>query len=284
MTVAKMMLLHPALQSIKSVHSDTIYKQTPTPSETPTLIQEKLANFESDLDTIDKEKKRGYIMAKEKCPSECDDTFKLVFLRCEVFNVERAVDRFVKYWNTRIEVFGEKRAFLPMSLDGAMKDDTVALQMDYLQVATETDPAGRAILLFDFNKEAGEVSSESLLRVVWYQVHVALTLESCQKRGVVCYVRCLDRMSDWRPSLSKKIATAGRGILPIRFAGMHFMHPPTSLSIIMACIKPLVGKKLRHRFYTHSGSTGDILKSLSRFGLGTKDKLPVNFGGHLVFV
>jgi len=223
-------------------------------------------------------------MAKEKCPSECDDASKLVFLRCEVFNVERAVDRFVKYWSTRIEVFGEERAFLPMTLDGAMKDDEAAVQMKYLQVATETDPNGRAILLFDFSKEACEVSSESLLRVVWYQVHVALTQESCQKNGVVVYVKSVDRMSDWRPSLSKKIATAGRGTLPVRFAGMHFMHPPKFISLILMVVKPLVGKKLRHRFYAHSGSTCDILDSLSRFGLGTQDKLPVNFGGQLMFV
>ena len=264
--------------------SNNIYKQTPTPNETPALIKTKLAEFESALDTIDLEKKRGCIMAKERCPSECNETLRLVFLQCEVFNVKRAVNRFVKYWNTRIEVFGEERAFLPITLDGAMKDDGAAIQMKYLQVATETDQDGRAILLFDFNAESGEVSSESLLRVVWYQAHVALTQESCQKRGVVVYVRNLDRMSDWRPSLSKQITAAGRGILPVRVAGLHFMQPPTFLSVIMSVMKPLVGKKLRHRFYTHSGSIDDILESLSRFGLGTKEKLPVNFGGQLMFV
>ena len=82
--------------------SNNIYKQTPTPNETPALIKTKLAEFESALDKIDLEKKRGCIMAKERCPGECNETFRLVFLRCEVFNVKRAVDRFVKYWNTRI--------------------------------------------------------------------------------------------------------------------------------------------------------------------------------------
>ena len=119
--------------------------------------------------------------------------------------------------------------------------------------------------------------------MVWYKIHVALTQESCQKRGVVVYVRCMDRMSDWRPSLSKQVTTAARGILPIRIAGVHFMQPPMFLSIIMAVVKPLAGKKLRHSLYTHSGSIDDILESLSRFGLGSKDKLPVNFGGQLMF-
>lgn len=291
-----------------------VYKQTPTPTETPALISDSLAKFESVLDAVDSDVVRGYLLVKEKSPTLCNDAFKLIFLRCEVFNIDRAVDRFVKYWNTRVEVFGEEKACLEMTLDGAMKDDATALQLQYLQVAKETDNDGRAILLFDFNKEADKgVSSESLLRVVWYQVHQALAMESAQKQGVVVFVRCLENMTDWRPSLSKKISQAGRGILPVRFAGMHFMQvsrrlsfgfsfinssihrhsalilfasiiqPPTFLYIIMRFVKPLVGKKLRHRFYTHSGSVDDLLESLDPFGLGSEDKLPVNFGGSLVF-
>ena len=51
----------------------------------------------------------------------------------------------------------------------------------------------------------------------------------------------------------------------------------------MAVVKPFLGKKLRHRFYDHSGSVDDILASLSRFGLGTSDMLPTKFGGQLEF-
>ena len=91
-------------------------------------------------------------------------------------------------------------------------------------------------------------------------------------------------MADWRPSLSKQIVQAGRGILPVRFAGMHFMNPPTFLSIIMRFVKPLVGKELRHRFYTHSGSVDTLLASLNKFGLGSSDLLPIAFGGNLEFV
>ena len=108
-------------------------------------------------------------MAKEKSPNLCDDTFKLIFLRCEVFNVEKSVRRFVKYWNMRLEVFGDELAFLPMTLDGAMQNDVDAISLQYLQLAKDTtDPYGRALLLFDFNVEGDNtVSSESLLRVVW---------------------------------------------------------------------------------------------------------------------
>lgn len=219
-------------KSSTAMTKDNVYNQTVTPDETPILIKDKLAEFELALDDVGDEEKRCYLMAKEKGPEECNDVHKLIFLRCEVFDVDRAVARFVKYWNTRVALFGQDKAFLPLTIDGALKDDMESIEVDYLQVANRTDPDGRAILLFDFNKEGEDVSSESLLRVVWYQVHVALRQESCQKRGVVVYVRSIDRFMDWRPSLSKKIAAAGRGILPIRFAGMHFIHPPSYLTLI----------------------------------------------------
>jgi len=267
------------------IDANNIYKQSPTPKETDTLINESLARFNSILDTIDVDEKHGYLMAKEKCPNLCDDTFKLIFLRCEVFNVEKSVRRFAKYWNTRLEVFGDELAFLPMTLDGAMQNEVNAVPLKYLQLAEDTtDPYGRALLLFDFNIEGDNtISSESLLRAVWYQVHQALIKESVQKQGVVVYVRCLDSMTDWRPSLSKQIVQAGRGILPVRFAGMHFMNPPTFLSIIMRFVKPLVGKELRYRFYTHSGSVDNLLESLEKFGLGSSNLLPIPFGGNLEF-
>mmetsp|Transcript_17903 Transcript_17903/g.30245 ORF Transcript_17903/g.30245 Transcript_17903/m.30245 type:complete len:284 (+) Transcript_17903:137-988(+) len=272
-----------AAESTAAMRKDNvnIYNQTATPDETPILIKNKLAEFESALDDVGDKEKRCYLMAKEKGPDECNDAHKLIFLRCEVFEVDRAVARFVKYWEARVAVFGEDKAFLPLAVDGALKDDMESIEVDYLQVANKTDPDGRAILLFDFNKEGEDLSSESLLRVVWYQAHVALTQESCQQRGVVLYVRCVDRFTDWRPSLSKKIAAAARGILPIRLAGIHFMQPPSYITLILAVVRPVMGKKLRNRFYHHSGSVDDLLKSLSKFGLGDMDMLPTMFGGEL---
>jgi len=262
-----------------------IYHQSPTPDETPFLIEQKLAEFAQALDEInDTAKMKGCLMAKEHCPKECDDAFKLVFLRCEVFNANRAVERWLKYWDARINVFGEERAFLPIcTLDGAAEDDKTALQMNYMQIAEDTDPDGRAIVFFDFTKESCDIPSDSLLRTVWYQVHIALQKESVQKHGVVVFTQPINKLSDWRPSLSKKIALAGKGVLPVRFAGMHFVNPPTLISVTMPIVRTVVGKKLRHRFYTHSGSTDEVLASLSRFGLGTKEMLPVMFGGNLDF-
>ena len=110
-----------------------------------------------------------------------------------------------------------------------------------------------------------------------------LATESAQKRGVIVYSKMIDSFYRWRPSLSKKIAVSGKGILPVRFAGTHIVYPPTHMRVLLRIICTLVGQKLKNRIYVHSGLEEDVLQSLSSFGLGTKEMLPTLFGGSLDF-
>lgn len=61
------------------------------------------------------------------------------------------------------------------------------------------------------------------------------------------------------------------------------------MNILLCChslvgmVRPILGKKLRNRFYHHTGSVDDLLKSLSKFGLGNMDLLPTIFGGELKY-
>jgi hypothetical protein len=51
--------------------------------ETPELIQQKVLQMASE---IDKMEKQNWQQAQERCPNLLTDEFKLMFLRCEVFN------------------------------------------------------------------------------------------------------------------------------------------------------------------------------------------------------
>ena len=62
------------------------------PIETPTLIETKLKEFEEELLKLPEEKTISLKMANEKCPpGYIDNDFKLMFLRCEVFNVDVSI-------------------------------------------------------------------------------------------------------------------------------------------------------------------------------------------------
>ena len=115
--------------------------------------------------------------AMAECPEYSDD-MKLVFLRCEMFNVEAAVHRFVAYWDKRRDIFGEQ-AFHSLSL--LANDESEATECKYTQVAERRDEAGRAILLIDYHKEGSDFSDSALLQSAWFTIHQALKEESVQK-------------------------------------------------------------------------------------------------------
>jgi hypothetical protein len=58
------------------------------PMETHELIQSKFEEFEAELLTLPTTQTASLGMAQEKCPELLDTDFKVMFLRCEVFNVK----------------------------------------------------------------------------------------------------------------------------------------------------------------------------------------------------
>jgi len=172
---------------------EAVYKLTPTPEETPALIEEKISEFDKTLAKIDPKKKIGCTLAQEKCPGLCEEDFKLVFLRCEVFQVKLAVDRWIKYWDLRLEILGAEKAFLTMTIEGAMKGSEKAISSSYMTVAEGViDPDGRAIVIMDYREEAGDLSDEDLFKAQFYHLYVVVSSQSAQERGAVFFIKTLD--------------------------------------------------------------------------------------------
>ena len=58
------------------------------PQETEALIEESLTAFQEALEKIPEDEKQALCQATEKCPELLTDNFKLMFLRCEVFDID----------------------------------------------------------------------------------------------------------------------------------------------------------------------------------------------------
>jgi hypothetical protein len=99
-----------------SYTSPDVYGQV-HPIESDELVQRKLQELETHLAEIAQTAAAAYGEAQTKCPQLiANDNFKLVLLRCEQFNAKLAAERFVQYWEKRVEIYGAERAFLPLTL------------------------------------------------------------------------------------------------------------------------------------------------------------------------
>jgi hypothetical protein len=57
----------------------------------------------------------------------------------------------IGYWRYRKSCFGADKAFLPMTIDGAMQDDVDVLQKGIIHILPD-DEHGRAVLFMDRTK------------------------------------------------------------------------------------------------------------------------------------
>mmetsp|Transcript_13731 Transcript_13731/g.23835 ORF Transcript_13731/g.23835 Transcript_13731/m.23835 type:complete len:187 (+) Transcript_13731:185-745(+) len=117
--------------------------------ETDQLVGGKLAEFERELSQIPAPLLKDYKEAMERAPELVQtESNPLKFLRCEKYDAAKAARRMSMYWKTRRKCFGDDRAFLPMKLHGAMKDDICVVESAIVSILPN-DMNGRGVLFFD---------------------------------------------------------------------------------------------------------------------------------------
>lgn len=91
-----------------------------------------------------------------------DRVFRLKFLRCDRFHVVRAAGRFIRYFDWKLELFGEGSLTREITIDDLTGEDRAMLKKGYLQRLPVRDRAGRSILCSIYNGQVYE-SPESLV-------------------------------------------------------------------------------------------------------------------------
>lgn len=254
-------------------------------NETPELLSSKLKELDEALERESDDDKKWYSVALDRAPGECDDKFKLKHLRCEVFRVQDTVKRMLKYWDKRVEIFGEEKAFLPMTLDGALKDDITSLRIAYIQSTHLKDDGGRIIMFLDPGRlpKDGSYDRLSMTRAFWYSLHSVLEDEEVQKKGcvIIGHPKNAPHPPDFK-MMRMKIGSL-QGCIPIRVGAIHICHPPVFFKVVWPVIRMIMNKVMKKRVHVHSGKDEEVMKKLKEKYAIEKHMIPTDMsGGELV--
>ena len=165
---------------------DGIYGREPNdPKKNSEPVSETLlAQFRAALDAIPD--KDAYLEASKRVPELLDqESHPSKFLRHNGNDAPAAAKQLVQYWRLRREVFGETRAFHPMTLDGAMAED-VDYFRKYAFAVAPNDRFGRPVMYFDRAQVTlTDLPREKFWRISFYLCQYLSDLPSAQQLGVV---------------------------------------------------------------------------------------------------
>ncbi|KAL9179910.1 hypothetical protein ACHAXT_007880 [Thalassiosira profunda] len=211
-----------------------------------------------------------------------NDEHKKGFLLAEDWVVKAAAERMVAYWDARARLFGEEKMLCAMDRSGTLKgEDSPALDQGMLQILPEKDAAGRTLLYYDPSRHDanGDCSTESLLRVAWYILHLSMTNPSDRERGVVLLVhpnRCAPEQIH-RDFIARGLSHLG-AVLPFRWRGFHLCHPCPSYNSYFPLVKMLAPRRMQDEVVVHFGSEEHVMECLEKYGVA-REKVPAELGG-----
>ena len=114
------------------------------------MVKEKTAEMTAALNKVilaqrESKANRAFRMAYSRSP-EYVDSLKIGFLRAEVFNSKKAADRMVRFFENKLEYFGEDKLVKDITLDDLSEDDLETIHGGAVQILSTKDRAGRTVL------------------------------------------------------------------------------------------------------------------------------------------
>ena len=243
-----------------------------------------LHRLEQEIAALPTNQTGAYRRAQRECPDEVSDRRKMAFVEFDNGSVKEAAVRLCKYWEERLSAFGPDRAFLPMTLAGAMRDEVLPMiQYPIWRRLPVTDAAGRAILygetsLRDFTK----YSPEQEVRAIMYMFETILEDDDLRRKGFVALYNSQNlQQHQCSRALTRRNVTLFETVLPIRNRATHMCHPTKFMFyIFLPVVRFFLPKEVRLRLKVHYGDTEQVLRELDGFCL-PRDRVPDSLGGNL---
>ncbi len=244
--------------------------------ETPELVEESLSKFDSILNAK-KENDQIRVLrnivrisllgeneaqvAKSKCYLN-DPDVRLRFLRCEQFDVDKAIERFVNFLEFTAELYGDFVADRPISISDFDPREETALLNSRVQYLPFRDRSGRRVCCsvgtcnFDLDND---LRFKILIYLHWV---VSEDIET-QRKGVVfvSWIFDEDETKSWETVLRPKMKQKTRSFhvkhwvsVPIRLASLHHYYVQDTLFF-----------RMLYSMYVYHIKEANIRKCFKRF-------------------
>jgi hypothetical protein len=113
--------------------------------EDPAFVTECLAKLDEEISRI--KKKSAFDQALFLCPKYVNDRkFRLMFLRSDNFEAEKASTRIVKHFERKLELFGTDKLVKIIQFNDLHEDDQSALLTGCIQFLRSKDRSGRTVV------------------------------------------------------------------------------------------------------------------------------------------
>jgi hypothetical protein len=118
--------------------------------ETPELVEQCIRNFDKYISEIPTKKRKAFNRASFFWPKlETDTKFKLMFLRADFYDAQKAAQRMVNYYEEKRALFGEEKLVKTITINDLEERDLDVFRLGaYLELPL-TDQTGRPVFLFD---------------------------------------------------------------------------------------------------------------------------------------
>ncbi|CAB9521746.1 Transfer protein [Seminavis robusta] len=245
-------------------------------SNDPENIDELLEQLEQEIRKIPNRKayeKAKYLNEEYVTGRE----FRLMFLRCDKFDVQASAQRIVTHLENKMDIFGGGPALArKLRMSDLNKDDVKSLKSGAWQLLPGCDAAGRLVLALSPTCIDGSLAVECHQRAIVLFIMSILQTEMAQKKGIVIVMwwsgQSLLQVQQsifTQAQLMKKL----RPGIPRKVAGVHILLSQKFLRPLVGGIHWFLHEELRARIRVHFGDFEELKFALQTFGIPT-DRFP----------
>lgn len=152
--------------------------------ETAELIEEKLQEFDEQLRQLETSSQAAaYRQAKSLDPTYVNDPhLRLSFLRADLFQASEAAARYIKHFQTKLDLFGPDLLCSNITQDDLPPETLDALYSGLVQYLPLRDRAGRLVHVSLYHPD--EISLQAKLQRTFYMGMVSNEDEETQRKGM----------------------------------------------------------------------------------------------------